>query len=200
MNPRKTRHAPVSVDFIGSFPKRLPAPTLPEVAIAGRSNVGKSSAINTLLVRKAAARVSKTPGRTQAINLFNIDQRFILADLPGYGFAKVPEDVQARWKDLVEGYLGTRETLRLVICLVDARHGPQKNDLALLSGLRAAELRYRVVATKVDKLKRNKRQGALSKLARGLGEERLIAFSSETREGTDAVWALIDRAIEKASR
>ena len=200
MNPRKPRHAPVSVAFVGSFPKRLPAPTLPEVAIAGRSNVGKSSAINTLLVRKAAARVSKTPGRTQAINLFNIDQRFILADLPGYGFAKVPEDVQARWKDLVEGYLGTRETLRLVICLVDARHGPQKNDLALLSGLRAAELRYRVVATKVDKLKRNQRQGSLSKLARGLGEERLIAFSSETREGTDAVWAVIDRSIEKAGR
>ncbi len=200
MSPRPPRQPPVSVEFLGSFPKRLPAPELPEVAIAGRSNVGKSSAINTILVRKRAARVSKTPGRTQAINLFRVDDRFTLADLPGYGFARVPEAVQHQWKALVEGYLGSRETLRLVLCLVDARHGPQKNDLALLSGLRAAGLPYRVVATKVDKLTRNKRKGTLNKLARGLGEDKLVPFSSLSKEGIDRVWDLIDAAVAGGGR
>ena len=195
MSPRVLPHPPVKVQFLGSFPGELPAASLPEVAMAGRSNVGKSSAINTLLMRKKAARVSKTPGRTQAINLFNVDEAFILADLPGYGFAKVPEAVQVRWKALVEGYLGGRSTLRLVVSLVDGRHGPQKLDVALIGGLRAAGLPYVVVATKVDKLPRSKRKATLAKLARGLGEDRLLAFSSESRQGVDELWARISAAV-----
>lgn len=184
------------VEFLGSFPKRLPAADLPEVAFAGRSNVGKSSAINTLLNRKKAARVSKTPGRTQAINLFRIDNRFNLADLPGYGFAKVPLEVKDRWKRLVEGYLGSRESLRLVISLVDARHGPQNNDLQLLSGLRAAGVPYRVVATKTDKLTRNKRKGTLAKLARGLGEPAVLGVSSLSGDGFDSLWQVLEKALQ----
>ncbi len=168
---------------------------MPEVAIAGRSNVGKSSAINALLGRKGVARVSRTPGRTQAINLFRIGERFNLADLPGYGFAQVPREVQDRWKGLVEGYLGSRETLRLVICLVDGRHGPQNNDLALLKGLQEAQIPYRVVATKVDKLSRNQRQGSLVKLGKGLGVSPVLGFSSQTREGVDELWAIIEEAV-----
>jgi GTP-binding protein len=142
----------------------MPAPTLPEVAFAGRSNVGKSSAINGVLGRKSAARVSRSPGRTQAINLFEVDKRYMLADLPGYGFAKVPEAIQSQWKGMVEGYLGSRETLRLVVCLVDSRHPPQTLDLALLGGLQGAELPFLVVATKVDKLKKSKRRSIFVKL------------------------------------
>lgn len=198
MSPTSHRPPVGQVDFLGSFPGRLPAPDLPEIAFAGRSNVGKSSAINTLLGRKKVARVSKTPGRTQAINLFRIDGRFTLADLPGYGFAKVPLEVKDRWKGLVESYLGTRETLRLVVSLVDARHGPQNNDLMLLSGLRAADVPYVVVATKTDKLTRNKRKGTLTKLARGLGEPTVLGVSSLSGDGFDTVWARIEAALAEA--
>ena len=177
------------MNFIGSFPGEMPPATLPEVAFAGRSNVGKSSAINRVLGRKNIARVSRSPGRTQAINLFAVDDRFMLADLPGYGFAKVPEAVQRQWKGMVEGYLGTRESLRLVICLVDSRHPPQKLDLALLGGLTAAEVPYLVVATKVDKLPKSKRRSMLAKLRKGLGVTELHELSSMTGEGADTLRA-----------
>lgn len=174
---------PGRVTFIGSFPGELPTPGLPEVAFAGRSNVGKSSAINRVLGRKSAARVSRSPGRTQAINLFNVDSRYILADLPGYGFAKVPEAMQDAWKGMVEGYLGSRDTLRLTICLIDSRHPPQKLDRALLLGLRAAELPHLVVATKVDKLPKSKRANMLRKLRVGHGLKELHALSSHDGTG-----------------
>lgn len=182
--------------FIGSFPGELPDAVLPEVAFAGRSNVGKSSAINSVLGRKSAARVSRSPGRTQAINLFEVDQRFILADLPGYGFAKVPEAVQAQWKGMVEGYLGSRDTLRLVVCLVDSRHPPQKLDLALLGGLVGAELPFLVVATKVDKLPKSKRKAILAKLKKGLGVPELHAFSALKGEGVDSLRSRLYRVVQ----
>jgi len=190
---RRTPPPPGKVTFIGSFPGELPAANLPEVAFAGRSNVGKSSAINGVLGRKKAARVSRSPGRTQAINLFEVNGRFMLADLPGYGFAKVPDEVQRQWKGMVEGYLGTRETLRLVICLVDARHPPQKLDLALLGGLTAAEVPFLVVATKVDKLKKSKRRSMLNKLRKGLGVPEMHELSSLTGEGTEELRARLYR-------
>jgi len=180
----RTPPPPGKVEFIGSFPGELPQPTFPEVAFAGRSNVGKSSAINCVLGRKSAARVSRSPGRTQAINLFRVDQRFILADLPGYGFARVPEAIQRQWKGMVEGYLGSRTSLRLVICLVDSRHPAQKLDLALLGGLTAAEVPFLVVATKVDKLAKSKRRSILAKLRKGLGVTEMHELSSLTGEGT----------------
>ena len=186
---KKVPPPPGSVRFIGSFPAEMPESRLPEVAFAGRSNVGKSSAINGVLGRKSAARVSRSPGRTQTINLFEVDQRYMLADLPGYGFAKVPEAVQSQWKEMVENYLGTREGLRLVVCLVDSRHPPQKLDLALLGGLQGAELPFLVVATKVDKLPKSKRRNILAKLRKGLGVPELHALSSHTAEGVDALRA-----------
>jgi GTP-binding protein len=174
----------------------MPPATLPEVAFAGRSNVGKSSAINGVLGRKSAARVSRSPGRTQAINLFEVDGRYMLADLPGYGFAKVPEAVQSRWKGMIEGYLSTRETLRLVVCLVDSRHPPQKLDLALLGGLQGAEIPFLVVATKSDKLPRSKRKSMLAKLRKGLGVPELHALSALTGEGMGELRARLLKVIQ----
>jgi GTP-binding protein len=187
---------PGDVTFLGSFPGAPPVTDLPEVAFAGRSNVGKSSAINALLGRKAAARVSKTPGRTQAINLFRIDDRLVFADLPGYGFAKVPEAVQDAWKGAIEAYLGERDALRLVVVLVDARHPPQALDVQLLTGLRSAEIPFLVVATKVDKLKRSQRDRALKALRQGhmLGADQLLPLASPDRVGVGAVWDRLNAA------
>ena len=125
------RHT-ADVEFLGTFPGRLPEAVLPEVAFVGRSNVGKSSAINALLNRKKAARVSGTPGRTQAVNLFRVSSVICLADLPGYGFAKAPDGARRAWGRLVRRYLLTREALALVVCLVDARHPAQKVDIEML--------------------------------------------------------------------
>lgn len=182
------------VDFIGSFPGELPELGLPEVAFAGRSNVGKSSMLNVLLGQKRAARVSSTPGRTQAINLFRVRESIVFADLPGYGFAKVPDHVLERWKPMIEGYLGARDTLRLVVVLVDVRREPQDLDLQLVDGLREAGIPYQVVATKADKLKRRALDKQLAILRKVYADGHPIAFSSMTRAGRDDVWAAIQRA------
>ena len=137
---RRTPPPPGKVTFIGSFPGELPAANLPEVAFAGRSNVGKSSAINGVLGRKKAARVSRSPGRTQAINLFEVNGRFMLADLPGYGFAKVPDEVQRQWKGMVEGYLGGRDTLRLVVVLVAVLNKQVTTDELFTRGIQVFAL------------------------------------------------------------
>jgi len=187
---------PAGVRFLGSFPKSPPVTPLPEVAFAGRSNVGKSSAINAILGRKAAARVSKTPGRTQAINLFEIDARIVFADLPGYGYAKVPDAVQDAWKGAIEAYLAEREGLRLVVALVDSRLPPQKLDLALLAGLRAADIPHLVVGTKVDKLKRSQRVRMTSRLRKGLGvaDAGFVTLASPARAGVGEIWRRLDKA------
>jgi GTP-binding protein len=196
--PPRRVPAPHTVDFIGSFPGRPPVATAPEVAFAGRSNVGKSSAINAVLGHSGAARVSKTPGRTQAINLFDVQHakaRFTLVDLPGYGFAKVPEDVQQRWKGAIERYLADRAALRLVVVLVDARHPPQKLDLDLIRGLQLAQIPCQVVATKYDKLPRSKAKGMLRKLGQGLGQQDIVGFSSLDRTGVDELRARLLRVV-----
>lgn len=186
----------VDVTFVGSYPAALPDLDLPEVAFAGRSNVGKSSAINCMLARKAAARVSSRPGRTQTINLFRVDEKIAFADLPGYGFAHVPAAVQDQWKGMIESYLANRESLRLVVVLVDARRKPQEMDGMLLYGLADAGIPVLVVATKVDKLKRNERSRNLAAIKKEfrLDAEQLVAFSSVNREGRDQVWRLIRKA------
>ena len=185
------------VEFLGSFPKNVPEAVLPEVAFVGRSNVGKSSAINAILGRKKkVARVSGRPGRTQAVNLFHIDKRVCFADLPGYGFAKVPEAVRRAWRSLVEGYLFEREGLDLVVVLVDARHDAQKMDIQMLNVLREANRPFLVLATKVDRMKRSKRAASISKLRKALGlkADQIIAFSSPERLGVDEAWAAIEAA------
>jgi len=184
------------VKFLGSFLDELPAVGLPEVAFAGRSNVGKSSAINCLLNSKGAARVSRTPGRTQRINLFDIGGALIFADLPGYGYAEVPDAIQAEWKPHLERYLGTRDTLRLVIVLVDVRRDPQPMDGQLLYALHEADVPLLVVATKVDKLKRAEKARALAVLRDEfhLEDDEIVPFSSVSREGRDEVWSRIEAA------
>ncbi len=184
--------------FLGSFVGELPPPTLPEVAFAGRSNVGKSSAINNLLGIGGLARVAKTPGRTQAINLFVVDESWIAADLPGYGYAKVSKSQRAGWKGLIEGYLGERETLRLVVCLMDSRVPPQESDGQLARGLLDEGIPILPVATKIDGISRTRRKDALTVLARahGIDPDTLIGYSATEGIGRDEVM----RAIRAAAR
>jgi GTP-binding protein len=169
---------------------------MPEIAFAGRSNVGKSAALNCLLNSRKAARVSQRPGRTQAINLFKVGDGCVFADLPGYGFARVPESVQQQWKGMVEGYLAARADLCLVVVLVDARREAQEMDGALIYGLIEAGIPSLVVATKVDKLKRRERSQKLKKIREGLRlpAEQPIAFSAVSKEGREAVWDRIEAA------
>lgn len=191
-------HRPVgTVEFLGSFPKNPPKTNLPEIAFAGRSNVGKSSAINTLLNRKRAARVSRTPGRTRLINVFQIDRRLCFVDLPGYGFARVSEDMQEDWQKMIEGYLTGREELKLVVTLVDASIPAQPMDAQLLFALQEMGLPTIVLATKIDRLSKSRRKPACWKLADGLGLPRadLLPFSSTKREGIEHAWSRINAAI-----
>lgn len=182
--------------FVGSFPERPPELGLPEIAFAGRSNVGKSSALNCLLGNQKAARVSSRPGRTQAINLFQVGTACVFADLPGYGYAAVPDEVAAKWKPMIEAYLGEREHLRLVILLVDGRLPAQPLDRMLLDALRDVDLPVAVVATKLDKLSKHERKPAMARLreALELPEGEPVPFSSHSGEGRDRVWALIEAA------
>ena len=180
------------LDFIGSFPNDPPTSNLPEFAFVGRSNVGKSSAINSLLGRKKAARVSNTPGRTQLINIFEIDEALRFVDLPGYGFAKVPGHVRHKWKRMIDGYLFGREMLQGVVVLVDARHPAQKLDIAMLASLQQASICAIVVATKVDAIKRSQRAKKLKILRNGLMVSKVIPYSSVTKEGVDALWRIFE--------
>jgi GTP-binding protein len=192
------RHA-TATEFIGSFPGELPKVGLPEVAFAGRSNVGKSSALNTLLNSRKAARVSARPGRTQAINLFRVGKACCFADLPGYGYAKVPGYVLERWKPMIETYLGDRETLRMVVLLIDGRHEAQEMDLDLYDALCDVEIKVLVVATKVDKLSKHERKPQLERLreAFDLPVGQPLGFSSKTGEGRDLVWRKIEAACRR---
>jgi GTP-binding protein len=183
--------------FLGSFVGELPAPSLPEVAFAGRSNVGKSSAINLLLGVSGIARVAKTPGRTQALNLFLVDESWVAVDLPGYGYAKVSKSMREGWKGLIEGYLSDRDTLRLVVCLLDPRVPPQEMDGQLLRGLLDAGIPILPVATKIDAISRTRRAAAIEALARahGLDPAEIIGFSSTEHIGKDEVLRAIRRAV-----
>lgn len=200
MDPRTPEPLPLRrqaghVTFLGSFPAEPPSTGLPEVAFAGRSNVGKSSALNRLLNRRAA-RVSGTPGRTQLLNLFQVGQGAVFVDLPGYGFARVPEHVLRAWGPMIEGYLGSRDALRLVVVLVDGSLPAQPIDTALLDGLREVGLPVVVVATKLDKLPKHKRKPALAALAEahGVARDVVVGFSSETGDGVDVLWDVIEAA------
>ena len=179
-----------SLDFLGGMASdggwRPPA-HLPEVAFAGRSNVGKSSLINRLVNRKKAARVSNTPGRTREINFFDVNGQFVLADLPGYGYARISKEQRAAWRPLIEGYLRGNPMLRGVVLLLDARHHPSEDDLQMLDFLASVGTPTIIVATKIDKLKtaeRVPRIGALA-LEAGVELDQLIPFSAVTAEGRD---------------
>jgi GTP-binding protein len=174
-------------------------PTLPEVAIVGRSNVGKSSAINCLVNRKGLAKVGKTPGKTQTINFFQIETsgpRFMLVDLPGYGYAKVPDRIQQQWAPLIETFFKSRENLRGVILLVDSRR-VQDSDRDMMAWVNQLNIPIILVATKADKVPRGKRQGARRELKEGLGiDEEPIFLSAYTGEGKHQVLGQLRNLIE----
>jgi GTP-binding protein len=187
-----------TVEFLGPMAEAggwRPPPSLPEVAFAGRSNVGKSSLVNTLVRRKKTARVSHTPGRTREINFFAINDRFTLVDLPGYGYARISKERQAAWRPLIEGYLSSSNELRGVVQLLDARHAPSPDDLAMLEFLAELGAPTIVAATKIDKVKAAERPARLAALAKeaGLSEDQIIPFSSVTGSGrNELAEALVD--------
>ena len=191
-----------SAEFVTSAPSlaKCPAPGWPEIAFAGRSNVGKSSLINCLLNRKGLVRTSSTPGRTQLLNFFAINAEYYFVDLPGYGFARAPRSVREQWQPMIHGYLAGRETLRAVVWLLDVRRDPTPEDLQFLNWLEEAEVPTIPVVTKADKVSRNQRGRRLASIARatGLDAELFTAFSVLSREGYDEVWELIATALDEA--
>ncbi len=170
-----------------------PPEEFPEVAFAGRSNVGKSSLVNCLAQRKKLVRTSRTPGQTQAINFFLINRSFYFVDLPGYGFAKVPERIKAQWGPMVETYLSRRGTLKGVVQILDLRHPPTPDDLALWNWLEVKKIPAVAVLTKADKLKRSKWSALVSQAVQRLGiaHEAPILFSSETGMGRHELLQLL---------
>jgi GTP-binding protein len=173
--------------------RQLPTDSGYEVAFAGRSNAGKSSAINTLTEQKALARTSKTPGRTQQIVIFELDEQRRIADLPGYGYAKVPEKLRAHWRQVMQRYFETRESLRGVVLLVDVRHPMKPFDEQMLAWCHAAGLPCHVVLTKADKLKRGPAQAALLKVRRALPPGATAqVFSAKDRSGLDTLIDCLD--------
>lgn len=179
-----------SLEFLGGMASHggwRPPGLLPEVAFAGRSNVGKSSLINRLVNRKKAARVSNTPGRTREINFFEVNGEFVLADLPGYGYARISKEQRAAWRPLIEGYLRDNPMLRGVVQLLDARRQPSDDDLRMLDFLASVGTPTIVVATKIDKLKRAEQAPRIEALAREAGIEldQIIPFSAVTSAGRD---------------
>lgn len=176
---------------------RLP---LPQIAIAGRSNVGKSSLLNRLVNRKGLARTSKSPGKTQEINLYRIDDRFLIADLPGYGFARVPAEVRQRWGPLIEAYLGTSPGLLGIVLLIDARHGASADDRQMLDYLARLGLPALFVLTKVDKLGRKERRKTVKRALEDLGIERdqLLLTSAKTGEGVESLGDSMAALLEEA--
>lgn len=180
-----------------------PESVLPEVAFAGRSNVGKSSLINRLLQRKKAARVSNTPGRTREVNFFRINDQFVLADLPGYGYARISKEAKQAWQPLIEGYLRNSPQLRGVVQLLDVRHPPTPDDHEMLRFLADVGVPTLVAATKIDKLTRTQLASHLEALGKALGmeQEQIIPFSSVTGTGRDelaeAIVALVTAPVEE---
>ena len=173
-------------------PKQYPPADRPEVAFAGRSNVGKSSLLNRLLNRRKLARTSSTPGRTQTINFFEVGDLMYFVDLPGFGYAKAPLSVRAAWQPMVEGYLTAPRDLRLVLVLHDLRREAGREEKELLAWLQREGLAALVVATKTDKVRRSRRAAQAAELARGLGPGvRPVLFSATSGEGRDEVWDII---------
>jgi GTP-binding protein len=176
---------------------QLPHEGVPEIALAGRSNVGKSSMLNRLTGRRKLARISRTPGKTREINLYRIDGSMVVADLPGYGFAKVPARVKEAWGRLVEGYLNDRDELVAIVHLVDARHQPTSDDVQMHEWIRHYGVPALIAVTKVDKIARGKRAAALRIVRERLRPDEktpVVFFSAETGEGSKEVWGWMREA------
>lgn len=195
----------LSIEFIKSAasPRDFPESGLPEVAVVGRSNVGKSSLLNRLTGAKRMAFVSKTPGRTQLVNFFGLGDQMLLVDLPGYGFAKAPVSVRRSWESLVTSYLFERTAPCLVLLLVDIRREPMDSDMEVRDLLEQANVDYAVVATKTDKLSKSRVRQQRTKLERiytAGGKIPLITFSAVTNEGRNELWKVIENHVRQARR
>lgn len=188
----------VSLETVCGITSKIPDNQLPEIAFAGKSNVGKSSLINALMNRKSLARTSSQPGKTQTINFYNINNAMYLVDLPGYGYAKVSESERAKWGKMIENYLHKSKQLKAIFLLIDIRHTPGANDKTMYDWIVYQGYQPIIIATKLDKLKRSQVQKALKEVRTGLGLKSgdiVIPFSAQTKQGRDEIWALMDELV-----
>ena len=190
------------LDIVCGVTSRLPDTGMPEVAFAGKSNVGKSALINGLMNRKSLARTSGQPGKTQTINFYKVNREMYLVDLPGYGYARVSQSEKEKWGKMIERYLHTSRNLKAVFLLIDIRHAPSANDCQMYEWILHNGFRPIIIATKLDKLKRSQVQKNLKILREGLRLEKdvtVIPFSAETKQGREEIWELIDRFTDPDS-
>ena len=188
----------LNLETVCGITSTIPENILPEIAFAGKSNVGKSSLINALMYRKSYARISQQPGKTQTINFYNINDLMYCVDLPGYGFAKVSREVQEKWGKMIENYLNKSQVLKAVFLLIDIRHEPSENDRNMYQWILHNGYKPIIIATKLDKINRSQVQKHVKMVIEGLRVEKdtiLIPFSSETKQGRDELWALIDELV-----
>ena len=188
----------VSLETVCGITSKLPENTMPEIAFAGKSNVGKSSLINALMNRKSYARTSATPGKTQTINFYNINEAIYLVDLPGYGYAKVSEQEKIQWGKLIERYLHGSKQLKAVFLLIDIRHDPSANDKMMYDWIVEQGYNPIIIATKLDKIKRSQVQKQVKAVKTGLNlipGTIVIPFSAETKQGRDEIWELVDEIV-----
>lgn len=185
----------VSLETVCGITSVLPQNTKPEVAFAGKSNVGKSSLINALMNRKALARTSAQPGKTQTINFYNINDEMYFVDLPGYGYAKAPEEVREKWGNMIERYLRKSRMLRAVFLLIDLRHTPSANDKMMYEWILHQNYQPIIIATKLDKVKRSQVQKQIREVRTGLGaspDTMVIPFSAVTKQGREEIYELLE--------
>lgn len=185
----------VALETVCGITSTLPENQLMEIAFAGKSNVGKSSLINALMNRKSLARTSSQPGKTQTINFYNVNNEIYFVDLPGYGYAKVSEEIKAKWGKMIERYLKKSKQLKAVFLLIDIRHEPSANDKQMYSWILANGFNPIIIATKADKISRNQLQKHVKMVKDGLKVEKgtvVIPFSAQTKQGRDEIYAVID--------
>ena len=186
----------INLETVCGITSTLPKNDKPEIAFAGKSNVGKSSLINALMNRKSYARISATPGKTQTINFYNINDEMYLVDLPGYGYAKVSQQEKEKWGRMIERYLHTSGRLRAVFLLIDIRHDPSANDRLMYNWVVEQGYNPIIIATKLDKIKRSQVDKHVKMLRQGLGllpGTKVIPFSAVTKQGRDDIWDLVER-------
>ncbi|MBR1930437.1 MAG: YihA family ribosome biogenesis GTP-binding protein [Lachnospiraceae bacterium] len=189
----------VSLETVCGITSKLPVNKHPEVAFAGKSNVGKSSLINALMNRKALARTSSQPGKTQTINYYNVNDAIYFVDLPGYGYAKANENVKAQWGKMIEDYLHKSKQLKTVFLLIDIRHAPSNNDCIMYDWILNQGFRPVIIATKLDKINRSQLQKQLKLIRTTLGADKdtiMIPFSAATKQGREEIYELLDGIIE----
>lgn len=185
----------VSLDIVCGITSKLPSNQVPEIAFAGKSNVGKSSLINALMNRKSLARTSAQPGKTQTINFYNINQALYYVDLPGYGYAKVSQAEKAKWGKMIENYLHKSKMLRCVFLLLDIRHEPSANDKLMYEWIVSQGFRPVIIATKLDKINRSQVKKQVKLLRDGLGlttEDLVFPFSALSKQGREEIWEYIE--------